>query len=190
MSQSDAGGGADALATFPDASNSGMDAAPPGMDASAPLDAQMPDTGMMAMNVPDPGMGNMVDNNFASVEPNDTPSQATPLGTASSSNVNLWVNSNNIGGGNLADYFVFKTGPMPAMGAFNFSGLCFSGVTQLTATLWTVSGGQAVQPPVHTWNSAGTGCLMAQAGDAVLLASTVYLFEISSTGGSAGMYTA
>ncbi len=150
-------------------------------------DSGMPhDAGMMSGAIPDPGTGHGVDGDFADVEPNDTPSQATPLGIAASSTVRVWVTNNSIGGSDTADYFVFKSGA--AAGTFSFD-MCFSGsIGGLTATLWTVSNGQMVTPPVGTWMSAGT-CVVSSGMGAPLAANTTYLFGVTATGG-AGMYTA
>jgi hypothetical protein len=150
-------------------------------DSGMPLDA-----GMMSGAIPDPGTGNGVDNNFGDIEPNDTPSQATPLGIAASSTVRVWVTNNSIGGSDVADYFVFKSAS--AAGTFSFD-ICYSGsVGTLTATLWTVANGQMVTPPVGTWMSSGT-CVMSSGMGAALAASTTYLFGVTATGG-AGMYSA
>jgi hypothetical protein len=143
--------------------------------------------GMMAGLIPDPGTVDQVDNNFGSVEPNNTPEQATPLGTASSGSVNVWVDTNTVGGSdNPADYFVFKSGS--AAGQFTLD-ICFTApLTGLTATLWKVAGGEAEMPPVGTWTSSGT-CVTDHTTPAALEASTDYLFGITATGG-VGTYSA
>src|SRR4051794_14629569 len=79
-----------------------------GDDMAGPGPTRM-DLASAGGSIPGPGTVNMVDNNFGNVEPNDTPAQATPLGTAMQANVYLWVSGNSIGGSNTADYFVFKT---------------------------------------------------------------------------------
>jgi hypothetical protein len=135
--------------------------------------------------VPDPGTGNGVDNNFGSVEPNDTPAHATPLGVSTAAGVAVWVSGNSTSATDGSDYFVFKSGQA---GPFSFN-ICFGtgGITAMTATLWKVSNGQQMMPPIHQWTSSAS-CLQTAAGDASLEASTVYLFGVQATG--AGMYSA
>src|ERR1700678_1519715 len=71
--------------------------------------------------IPDPGPGNEVDFDFTNVPPNDTPDQATPLGTSTMADVTVWIVSNDIGGSaDPANYFVFRSGP--AAGQFAFAG--------------------------------------------------------------------
>jgi hypothetical protein len=138
---------------------------------------------MMAGNVPDPGSGNQVDQDFTDKEPNDTPATATPLGVAMTGSVNVWVTSNTIGGSDSADYFVFKSGAMA--GTFTFN-ICFSApVTEMTATLWKVVNSTAQMPPVGTWMSSGTCVQSPPMGSIPLEASTNYLFGLTATGGSA-----
>jgi hypothetical protein len=142
--------------------------------------------------IPSPGTGNGVDQNFGSVEPNDTPQQATPLGVASTGTVYTWVNGNSIGGGDASDYFVFESGSAAGTFTLGGSGLCWGApITSLTATLWKVSQGKEVTPPVGTWtdylSDAGTGnCL---AGTANIEANTEYLLGVVATGG-VGQYGA
>jgi hypothetical protein len=140
----------------------------------------------MGGSIPDPGTGNQVDNDFTDKEPNDTPQQATPLGVASTGNINVWVGGNTIGGSNTADYFVFKSGS--TAGQFTFD-ICFSApTTAMTATLWKVSGGMQQMPPVGTWMSSST-CVTNMTMPASLEASTDYLLGLTATGGSS-MYSA
>jgi hypothetical protein len=150
----------------------------------------MATAGDMAMgggSVPDPGSGNGVDNNFGPVEPNDSPSTATPLGIAATGDVHVWVNNNAIGGADGADYFVFKSGPAPGQFTFN---ICWTGtIASMSATLWKVVGGQPVMPPIHQWASAGMCVMSAAMGDAPLEASTIYLFGVQASGGT-GTYSA
>jgi hypothetical protein len=182
----DGGGGMDSASSHPD-SAAGMDSAT-GMDSTAvAMDSSMP-TGGDAMSgpVPAPGSVDNVDNNFGDVEPNNTPSEATPLGTAMGADVNVWVNGNNIGGpGNPADYFVFGTSAMA--GQFTFD-ICFAApTTAMTATLWMVVNSVEQQPPVGSWTSSST--CVTDMTPAPLEASSVYLFALTATGG-AGMYSA
>jgi hypothetical protein len=147
------------------------------------------DMAMAGGMIPDPGTSNMVDINFGSVEPNDIPSQATPLGVAKMGDIMVWVSGNNAGGSNTTDYFVFKTSPMTGQFSMGFSGICWSpAITNLNATLWKVAAGQQVLPPVHSWVGSGS-CVKSMMGDAPLEASTEYLFAVQATGG-AGMYSA
>jgi hypothetical protein len=141
----------------------------------------------MAGGIPDPGTSDQVDQDFTDVEPNDTPSQATPLGVAAAGDVNVWVNGNSIGGSsNTDDYFVFKSAA--TAGAFTFN-ICFTApTTGMTATLWKVEDAAAQMPPVGTWTSSST-CVTGPPAGAPLVASTVYLFGLSATGG-AGTYAA
>jgi hypothetical protein len=166
----DGGGGMDSASSHPD-SAAGMDSAT-GMDSTAvAMDSSMP-TGGDAMSgpVPAPGSVDNVDNNFGDVEPNNTPSEATPLGTAMGADVNVWVNGNNIGGpGNPVD-------------------ICFAApTTAMTATLWKVVNSVEQQPPVGSWTSSST--CVTDMTPAPLEASSVYLFGLTATGG-AGMYSA
>src|SRR5262245_19138357 len=90
-------------------------------------------------SIPAPGSGNDVDNDFKSSEPNDTPSQATPLGKAMGKDVYVWVSGNTIGGGDDTDYFVFESGSTAGNFTLGMSGLCWSGgITSLSVTLWKV----------------------------------------------------
>jgi hypothetical protein len=175
-------------ATHPDGA-SGMESGTTTMDSSVvAMDSSMPE-GDASGAIPAPGSVDMVDNNFGSVSPNNTPSEATPLGTAMGADVYVWVNGNNIGGpGNTANYFVFGT--TPTAGQFSFD-ICFNApTTEMTATLWKVANGAEVQPPVGTWNSGASGtCVTDMATPAPLEASSVYLFGLTGTGG-AGMYSA
>jgi hypothetical protein len=140
--------------------------------------------------IPDPGAGDAFDQNLGSVEPNDTPSQATPLGTSMGPNLYVWVNGNAIGGGDDADYFVFKSGPMPGEFQLGSSGLCYGPpLTNLTATLWKVVANHQIMPPIHTWTTSTGSCLQSMAGDAPVEANTVYLLGVFGTGG-VGSYAA
>jgi hypothetical protein len=144
-----------------------------------------PDSGQGG-NIPDPGTTDGVDNNWGSVQPNNTPAQATPLGTAVSGNIYTWVNTNAIGGGDSANYFVFRTSADAGTLSFDF---CFTpSITAMTATLWQVSNSQEVQPPVGSWQSTGT-CVTNTPGLTAIQANTVYLFGLTATG-DAGTYSA
>jgi hypothetical protein len=140
-----------------------------------------------SVKVPDPGTVDQVDNDFTDMEPNNTPSQATPLGIAQGGGVFVWVNGNEIGGsGNPADYFVFQNGP--TAGPLSFD-ICFDApVTAMTATLWKVVGGDQQLPALGTWTSAN-GCVTDPTAMPMLDANTVYLFGLTATGGP-GMYAA
>jgi hypothetical protein len=160
------GVGADAMtaadATSGDSGTVAMDTGTAAMDSGTmAMDSGMADTGAMSGAIPDPGTGGGVNQDFGNVEPNDTPQTATPLGIASTADVHVWVTNNTIGGTDLADYFVFKTGPMP--GQFTFD-ICWSMVTNLNATLWQVSNGQMVTPPVHMWTGSMSCVMSAQHG--------------------------
>lgn len=145
--------------------------------------------GGMGAVIPDPGGGTMVDNDFKNVEPNDSPGQATPLGTAKGPDVMVWVNNNSTGGADTTDYFVFKSGPMAGQFTLGMSGLCWKGgITGLTATLWKVANGQQVMPPIHSWVGVNN-CVNSTKGDAPVDAGTVYLLGVTATG-AAGMYQA
>jgi hypothetical protein len=138
----------------------------------------------MAM-IPDPGTGDAVDQDWTNVEPNDTPAQATPLGVAMG-DIWTWVSSNNAGGSDTSDYFVFKSAPDG--GTLHFD-VCFGApITSMTANLWKVSGGVQVQPAVATWNSTG-GCVTDTGAELMLLPSTEYLVGLTIAG-DAGTYSA
>ncbi|HVY45961.1 MAG TPA: hypothetical protein VHB21_08785 [Minicystis sp.] len=146
--------------------------------------------GSSGSGIPAAGPGDDVDNDFKSAEPNDAPDQATQLGTAMGPDVYVWVSGNAIGGGaDAADYFVFQSGGKPGQFSLGMSGLCFTGSIQsMTATLWKVSGGAQVMPPVHTWTSTDA-CVTSSAGDAPIEANTEYLLGVTASGG-AGTYAA
>lgn len=135
--------------------------------------------------IPYPGPGNEVEVDFASLEPNDTPAEATALGSATMGDLVVWVGSNEIGGAaNPANYFVFESAP--TVGELEFN-MCYMGaVTGMTATLWKVANGVQEKPPVATWTVTDT---CANNFTAPLLASTTYLFGMEATGGP-GSYTA
>jgi hypothetical protein len=140
-------------------------------------------------SIPAPGSSNDVDNDFKSAEPNDSPSQATPLGQAKGPDVYVWVSSNTIGGGDDSDYFVFESGSKAGNFTLGMSGLCWSGaIATLTATLWKVDNGAQVMPPIHTWKGVDK-CVMSAPGDAPVEANTEYLLGVTATGGS-GTYAA
>ncbi len=149
-----------------------------------------PSTPTPTGGIPDPGTGNQVDLAFDNVPPNDTPDQATPLGTSTLADVTVWMGNNHIGGeGNAANYFVFRSAPTP--GKFAFNGCYTPPITGLTARLWKVVDARAEDPPVATWKSAkdgdaGTGCLTNES--AALEAGTVYLYGLTALGG-AGTYS-
>jgi hypothetical protein len=134
--------------------------------------------------IPHPGSNNVVNTAFNSVEPNDTPEEATPLGVAASGDLIIWVGANTIGGDNPANYFVFESGPTPSELEFN---MCYSTpITGMTASLWQVVDCVQQTPPIATW-TIGTTC--SSNFTAPLEASTVYLFGVEATG-EAGTYTA
>jgi hypothetical protein len=144
--------------------------------------------GTMMATVPDPGTSNKVDNEWADVEPNDTPSQATPLGTAGG-DIYTWVSNNAAGGSNSQDYFVFKSGPGPDAGSLSFDMCWQAPITNMNASLWKVSGGVQQQPAIASWTGSGT-CVTDMAMTAPLAPSTVYLFGLTITGGDGGAYFA
>jgi hypothetical protein len=152
-------------------------------------DAAQPDGGLGAMGIPDPGPGGTVDVSFQSVEPNDTPQEATPLGTSTMGDVTVWMTNNTIGGdGNRSNYFVFTSGP--TSGTFIFRGCFDSPITGMTATLWKVVDSSEQLPPVATASSVpdGPGMACLTFDQTVLEPNTVYLFGLTATGG-AGQYS-
>jgi hypothetical protein len=153
-------------------------------------EAAAAESGLGAENIPDPGAGDAVDVAFQSVAPNDTPEDATPLGTSTMGDVTVWATNNTIGGpGNESNYFVFRTGP--TSGTFLFRGCFGAPLTGMTATLWQVVNGTEQLPPVGTQsadvdNDAAEACLNFD--QAVLAPNTVYLFGLTATG-EAGLYS-
>jgi hypothetical protein len=146
------------------------------------------DAGMMSTGIPPAGTNDQVDCDFLDIEPNNTPQEATPLGT-SMGNINVWVNGNDIGGpGNTADYLVFNT---PAQSvAFTFN-ICISPSVPFGATLWAVVDGAEQLPPLGSWNGSA-GCVSNTSPPGAttpLAANTEYLFGLTATGG-AGNYGA
>jgi hypothetical protein len=148
------------------------------------------ESGLGAENIPDPGAGDAVDVAFQSVAPNDTPEDATPLGTSTMGDVTVWATNNTIGGpGNESNYFVFRSGP--TSGTFLFRGCFGAPLTGMTATLWQVVDGTEQLPPVGTQsadvdNDGAEACLNFD--QAVLAPNTVYLFGLTATG-EAGLYS-
>lgn len=140
-------------------------------------------TMMMAGKIPAAGPGNQVDQDFTEVEPNDTPETATPLGTAMTAGINVWVTSNKLGGTtDAADYFVFESGP--AAGTLTLD-ICFSApITEMTATLWKVVDATAQMPAIGTWTSTGT-CVQGPAMGVPMDASTEYLLGLTAKGDAA-----
>jgi hypothetical protein len=138
--------------------------------------------------IPDPGAGNAVDNNFADVEPNDTPQTATPLGTSAQAMLYLWITNNMGGGTDTSEYYVFKTGATAGTFTLGTSGLCWSGgITGIDATLWKVVAGMQVLPPIQTWMSTAS-CTPPGTAPAVE-ANTEYLLGLTIHG-AAGTYFA
>jgi hypothetical protein len=135
--------------------------------------------------IPHPGTTGQVNIDFQSMEPNDTPEEATPLGVANDGDLIMWVGANPIGGSdNPANYFVFQSGPTPSQLEFN---MCYGApITGMTASLWQVVDCVQQTPPVATW-TIGTTC--TSNFSAPLEASSVYLFGVEATG-EAGTYTA
>jgi hypothetical protein len=139
--------------------------------------------------IPDPGTSDVVDSNppgWASVEPNDTPEEATPLGISKNGNLTPWINGNAIGGSaGQANYFVFQSAP--ESGEMDFD-MCYDGaaITGMTASLWMVVNATQQMPPVATW-TISTECKASLT--APLDGSTVYLFGVEATGGP-GVYQA
>jgi len=149
-----------------------------------------PDAGLGATGIPDPGPGDKVDIAFENVSPNDTPQDATPLGTSTATNgvLPVWVTSNAIGGsGNQSNYFVFRSSATPQQ--FIYRGCFNSPLEGMTGTLWKVVDHAEQLPPlgsaVSTPDSPTSQCLVVD--NIVLEPNTVYLFELAATGG-AGSY--
>ena len=103
------------------------------------------------------GTSDAVDDNFGDVEPNNTPSQATPLGTAARQRLYVGF-GNTIGGTDTADYFVFEAARPEGMFTLGASGLCYTGSDhQLDRDAVEGRGGTRDSTPVGSWTSA-TGC--------------------------------
>src|SRR5262249_47266958 len=104
-----------ALAACSDSAQSEGPASPP--DAALP-DATLPDAradAATALVIPDPGTGPMPQV-WPVTEPNDTPEQAVALGVGLGQigpYVGLFGAGGHIGGGDEADWFVFRTGHDP-----------------------------------------------------------------------------
>jgi hypothetical protein len=139
-------------------------------------------------DIPAPGTTDNVDQGFESVEPNDTPATATPLGVAATNGVYVWVTNNTATATDSSDYFVFKSGTTDGTFQLGSSGLCYgTGITSMTATLWKVVNSAQVNPPVDSWTSSSAtgGCLT---GTTPITANTEYLLGVVMTG--AGSYAA
>jgi hypothetical protein len=147
-----------------------------------------PDASMSGGGIPAPGTTDKVDQAFDSVEPNDSPDTATPLGVAATNGVYVWVDTNTTTATDSSDYFVFESGTTDGTFQLGSSGLCFgSGITAMTVTLWKVVAGAEVNPPVDTWTMSGAtgGCVT---GTTPITANTEYLLGVMATG--AGTYSA
>jgi hypothetical protein len=149
------------------------------------------DGGFGATGIPDPGPGHQVDIGFQNVLPNDTPQKATPLGTSIATNgmLPVWINNNLIGGPRAkSNYFVFRSSSMTQ--EFIYRGCFTLPIKTMKATLWKVVDHAEQLPPVAVSTSAmdgpGSACLDFDA--TVLEPNTVYLFELTATGG-AGLYS-
>src|SRR5205814_5865727 len=81
------------------------------------------------VTVPDPGSGPLPFS-WPDTEPNDSASQATPLGTSVQMGEATWFDgtmaSGSLGGTDLEDWFVWKSSPMG--GSFH-AGPCWNGTT-------------------------------------------------------------
>jgi hypothetical protein len=156
----------------------------------APSDAG-PDGGFGATGIPDPGPGHQVDIAFQNVSPNDTPQDATPLGTSVATNgfLPVWITNNTIGGpDNRSNYFVFRSSTTPQ--EFIYKGCFDLPLKGMTGTLWKVVDHAEHLPPVGSAKSTPDGlksqCL--EVDNIMLEPNTVYLFELTATGG-AGLYS-
>jgi hypothetical protein len=149
------------------------------------------DGGLGATGIPDPGPGRDVDIAFQNVSPNNTPQDATPLGTSVATNglLPVWITNNAIGGpGNQSNYFVFRSSAMPQ--EFIYRGCFDPPLKGMTGTLWKVVDHAEQLPPlgsaVSTPDSSMSQCL--EVDNIVLEPNTVYLFQLTATGG-AGLYS-
>jgi hypothetical protein len=151
--------------------------------------------GMMGM-IPDPG--NQPSGEWTDMEPNNTPSQATPMGVLTGP---IWAGFTDpltaINPATDVDYFVFKTGDAASLANVYIS-LCWSFAGNLLdLTLYEVVNsmqGQVVASAATT----GTGCetlVDVGEGTTLLQATTTYLLEVAAAPGlnlmgDPGLYSA
>jgi hypothetical protein len=161
------------------------DAAPP-IDAMD-IDASVVDSGSVHV-VPDPGTMRM---QFAwpDTEPNDTPEQAVPLGVGSGGQIGPYIGpmggGSTLGGGDNADYFVFRTAPVA--GATFIANVCWDdtlNVNLLDLALYKVVDGQPLIP-VMSSTSSNIKCEMQVPFNIDLAPDTKYLFALIHVEGAA-----
>lgn len=151
-------------------------------DAAAGSDGAGPD--MAGGVIPDPGTE--VGGEWTDVEPNDTPSQATPVGVL---NGPAWVGFvepfTEIASTTDVDYFVFKTADAASL-ANDYISLCWGGgVNLLDAHLYEVVD-QHQGTEVVTATTTNTSCetvIDFGQGPTILAADTVYLLELRAAPG-------
>lgn len=151
--------------------------------------------GMMGL-IPDPG--NEPAGEWTDMEPNDSPSQATPMGVLTGP---IWMGFvepyTAINPATDVDYFVFKTGDAASLENI-FISICWS----FTGNLLDLQLYQVVNstqgPVAASAATTGTGCetlVDFGQGATVLTANTTYLLEVAGApglnlGGDAGLYMA
>jgi len=189
------------LACGSDSSIGGADA-PLGADAPVTADARSadgpsPDARLLAdggavHDVPDPGTGAMP-MSWPDTEPNDTPEQAVPLGVGSGQ-IGPYIEfrgpGGHLGGGDEADYFVFKTSSAP--GTTFIANACWDAnlhVNLLDFTLYKVVDGQPLIV-VDSSNRTDDDCERPQPfWNLALEPDTKYLFALIHVEGE-GFYEA
>lgn len=184
--------GSDAPNAPPDSPVAGDAPTAPGADAPSPDARLLADGGGAVPRVPDPGTGAMP-MSWPDTEPNDTPEQAVPLGVGAGQigpYIEFFGNGGHLGGGDEADYFVFKTGTTP--GTTFIANACWNAdlhVNLLDFVLYKVIDGQPLIV-VDSSNRTDTDCERPQPFWSLPLEpDTKYLFAMIHVEGE-GFYQA
>jgi hypothetical protein len=140
--------------------------------------------GMMTGMIPDPG--NQPSGEWTDVEPNDTPSQATPMGILTGP---MWMGFTEpltaINPATDVDYFVFKTGDATSL-ANVYMSICWSFAGNLLDLRLYEVVNSMQGPEAAMAATTGTGCetlVDFGEGPTVLTADTTYLLEVAGAPG-------
>jgi hypothetical protein len=164
----------------------------PAADGAPPDAVTVADGGTVHV-VPDPGTGAMP-SSWPDTEPNDTPEQAVPLGVGGGQigpYIEEFTGGGHLGGGDEADYFVFRTAPAAAGASTFIAQACWDGalnVDLLDIALYKVVDGQPLIPVISAATNS-TACERLPMFNVPLEADTKYLFALTHVAG-AGAYQA
>jgi hypothetical protein len=145
--------------------------------------------------VPDPGAG-AIPFSWPDTEPNDSPCQASAVGTSAGAGEATWFDgtaeSGSLGGTDRKDYFVFKSS---SQGGMFHNGPCWDGTAApnlMDAYLYKVVDGQ-VDAMVGSSTDTDAACENTTGGgDVAMEANTVYLLELRAVAneGASALYAA